>query len=68
MNYRTFRQAGLQNQCRECINGQYGLRLNRSDCIYLIYPTECSCCGQVRNIVADITLWGRCKILLRPVK
>lgn len=67
MKYKTLKRNALGKYCRECINGKYGLRLSRKDCQYWMYPGLCSHCGEVRNIVTDVSflsrwkLWGRNK-------
>jgi hypothetical protein len=64
MKYQMFKQVALGNQCRECLNRAYGLTLERRDCLYLPYPEHCSTCGQMRNIVADISRSKRWRIWL----
>lgn len=68
MSYKRFKQEVLRNQCRNCINQTYGIQLKRQDCAYLIYPTQCRCCGQMRNIVVDVAPMARWKLLLRRKK
>lgn len=50
--------------CRDCINRTCHVRLDPEDCIYG-YLYTCPCCGEVRNIVANLTLVGRLKLLFR---
>ena len=64
MNYQVFKHRVLRNQCRECINQSYGLKLARKDCQYWIYPETCSCCGKVCNIVIGIAPVNRWKVWL----
>lgn len=65
MNYRKFKREAMCHQCRECINRSYGMALERQDCLYLPYPETCSSCGQIRNIVADISRRNRWKLWLK---
>ena len=64
MKYREIEKI-LRSQCRECMNRSYGLELERYDCVYLPYPEGCSCCGRVRNIVADISRRKRWRLWLK---
>ena len=68
MNYHTFKHTVLHNQCRECINRSYGLKLTRRDCQYWIYPETCSVCQQIGNLVIDIAPLSRWKIWLAKGK
>lgn len=68
MSYKRFKQETLRNQCRNCINQTYGIQLKRKECVYLIYPTQCRCCGKMRNIVKDVTPLGWLKFLLSKRK
>ena len=53
-----------KNFCRSCINEEYDIHLKRKDCIYNApYPMQCSRCGEVKNIVSDLTLSGKLKTL-----
>jgi len=64
LRYRDLEETVLKKTCRQCINEQYGLRLRRKDCLYFYYPSPCSCCGEIRNIVTEISARGRWKLLL----
>lgn len=64
MKYKSLKYAALGRLCRKCINEEYGLQLSRKDCLYWIYPATCRCCGQIKNIVADIAPFSRWKIWL----
>ena len=64
MKYRVLKEEALRCQCRDCLNLSYGLKLQRMDCIYLPYPEPCRTCGQMRNIVADISRSKRWQLWL----
>lgn len=64
MKYQMFKREALRNQCRDCINQSYRLTLARRDCVYLPYPERCSSCGEVRNIVAEVSRRKRWKLFL----
>ena len=67
VNYQMFKEEALRNHCRECLNRIYRLALERRDCLYLPYPEQCSACGEIRNIVADISRSKRWRVwLYRP--
>ena len=52
--------------CRSCINKEYNVNLNRSDCIYGIpFPDICRCCEEHKNIVTDFTFGGKLKMLFK---
>ena len=68
MNYRDLKQTAFRTMCRRCINERYGLHLRTQDCCYFPYPEECRCCGNVRNIVADICRRSRWQLLFAPAK
>ena len=64
MRYQKFQREALRDQCRECINRTYGLKLARKDCRYWFYPVVCHCCGETRNVVVEIEPFSRWKIWL----
>lgn len=49
--------------CRQCINKLYHLNLQPYDCKYFFYPTTCSSCMDVCNIITGLTVTGRLKLL-----
>ena len=57
----------FSNTCRKCINRKYLLSLRSRDCLYWQYPSRCQECGEVRNIVADITAFAKMKIRFREI-
>ena len=64
MRFQKFKQEVLRSHCRECVNRLWGLDLQRQDCVYLPYMELCSSCGQLRNIVVDISRRKRWRIRL----
>ena len=50
------------NVCRHCIRKYYKVNLLPDDCIYEQFPAECSCCGEMHNIVAGLTFHGSFKL------
>lgn len=48
--------------CRKCINEIYGLKLHPYDCKYFFYPTSCSVCMDVCNIITGLTITGWFKL------
>ena len=65
MNYKDFRQQALGKLCRDCINQQYGVNVERKECYYLPNPYPCRCCGEMRYIVNELSFAGRCKIVIK---
>lgn len=53
------RSIRAEKLCRRCINEKYGLKLQRQDCTYWIYPVECPACTQLSSIVTGLTPSGR---------
>lgn len=51
-----------ERMCRDCLNKQYGLSLQREHCQYWQYPGKCNSCLQVRNIVADVVFFHRWRL------
>lgn len=51
--------------CRRCIRKRYKVNLEPSDCIYAMYPSPCSSCGFVHNIVIGLHTSGKLKLLLK---
>ncbi len=49
--------------CRRCINRYYGISLTPDDCKYRYYTGKCLACLRPRNIVMDVKLSGRVKLL-----
>ena len=60
---RIIKRAFGGNICRRCINQLAGARLERKDCIYDSYPSECPSCGVPQNIVTGFRLSGRIKLI-----
>ena len=63
LRYSYFRAKLGGRYCRECLNQLYQLQLQRGSCRYCVYPAVCKNCGEVRNIVADLSPMGRWKLL-----
>lgn len=53
------------NICRNCLNRKLGTSLERKDCIYDLYPHECWSCRELRNIVVDLTMKTKVKLLFK---
>lgn len=51
--------------CRRCIRKAYQVDLEPSDCYYAMYPSACSACGEVHNIVVDLRRSGKLKLLFK---
>lgn len=52
--------------CRRCINEEYHAALTPKDCVYgNPFPHKCPRCGETRNIVTDLNLSGKWKLLFR---
>jgi len=66
LKYKEFKQKVCGQWCRRCINAEYHLDLETSDCLYFHFPLECERCGEVRNIVTDIRFMKR--LPLRKIK
>lgn len=50
--------------CRSCINKEMHLNLQPQDCTYLRFQHVCKCCGEVKNIVREVNIRSRYKLLL----
>lgn len=61
--YSTLKRENLGRSCRKCINKTYNLKLEPVDCVYLPYQHTCMVCREHKNIVADIVLLKRYKLL-----
>lgn len=69
VSYKTIKSRSLGVCCRECINKQYYLTLQTKDCIYIPYKYSCADCHQTKNIVDDIIVTRRYKLLFgRQIK
>lgn len=53
------------NICRRCINETFNSTLLSEDCLYEMYPSKCSCCGEMRNIVSGFRSSGKIKLLFK---
>ena len=53
------------NVCRNCINKKYKAKLLPENCEYFYYPVECSSCGQAANVVTELRLTGKLKMLFK---
>lgn len=53
------------NVCRRCINRTFHVNLEPPDCSYAMYPSPCSACGNVHNIVIGLRRSGKLKLLLK---
>ncbi len=51
--------------CRRCIRKAYKVALEPADCYYAMYPSACSSCGEVHNIVVDLRRSGKMKLLFK---
>ena len=67
MKYRNI-NAELGRVCRNCLNEQYHLGLSSKHCSYMMYPSVCSRCGEVKNIVVSINFFKRLMIRLKMFK
>lgn len=56
----------LHHTCRACLNKKYHIDLQPENCLYAIYPAECSHCKEVKNIVQEIRFPARMRIRLTP--
>ena len=61
---RIRRELG-ESVCRRCISGFYRVDLQPEDCWYATYPHPCDHCGQIHNIVVDLKLSGKRKLLFK---
>ena len=61
---RIHRDLG-SNVCRNCINNKYKATLKPENCEYYYYPAECSSCGQKANVVTELRLVGKLKMLFK---
>ena len=68
MKYQKLKKEAFHSMCRQCINEQYGLQLKTRDCYYLPYQELCSCCGNIKNIVADISRHSRWRLFFARQK
>ena len=68
MKYQKLKKEAFHSMCRQCINEQYGLQLKTRDCYYLPYQKLCSCCGNIKNIVADISRHSRWRLFFARQK
>jgi hypothetical protein len=62
---RSIHKALGKFPCRKCINKAFGVHLVPNDIRYFDYHEKCTSCGEACNIVADITLTGRAKLLAK---
>lgn len=62
------RQQELGKLCRNCINRKYGIKLERSDCIYEGFSYTCAECKETKHIVVGIKMRARWKLLRGKVK
>lgn len=53
------------NLCRRCINEAYQVQLQTNDCWYEYYPHVCPRCGEIHNIVNDLKLSAKLRLLLK---
>ena len=55
--------------CRRCINEEFSAALTPNDCIYgYPFPMNCNCCKEMRNIVTNLRLSGKIKLLFKSMK
>ena len=55
--------------CRRCLNRELSAALRPRDCKYgYPLPALCPGCGEQRNIVTDLRVTGRLKLLVRRLK
>ena len=55
----------MGKNCRDCLNRKLGTSLEPKDCMYDLYPHVCSSCGQLRNIVVDLAIKTKMKLLFK---
>lgn len=53
------------NLCRRCVNEAYHVQLRSHDCWYEYYPHVCPRCGEIHNIVNDLKLSAKLRLLLK---
>ena len=63
ITYSALKTEGMGKYCRECLNRKYHLSLATKDCEYIYYPRECRRCGEMKNIVSDVKMLSRWKLL-----
>ena len=61
----TIHQVLGSTVCRRCICKRFKVNLEPSDCEYGMYPSPCSSCGNVHNIVIALRTSGKLKLLLK---
>lgn len=64
-NMNTIHKALGNNVCRRCIVKYYKVNLQPEDCRYAMYPDLCSHCGVIHNIVIDLNLSGKRKLMFK---
>lgn len=60
---RSIRRKLGKYPCRKCINEHYLVHLVPDDLRYFNYQEKCTSCGKAGNIVAEVTMGGRMKLL-----
>ena len=63
---KVHRKTGPQI-CRRCICNICDVDLKQKDCIYYIYPCNCSRCNNT-NIVIGLTPIGKLKLLFKTIR
>lgn len=63
MKYQVLKGRAFGKCCRSCINREFRLNFQSSDCIYMDFPYECNKCREQKNIVRDIRILSRIKLL-----
>ena len=67
MKYKNLKDNAFSFLCRKCINEKYGLDLESDDCYYQHYPYICTACGEVKNIVTDVSSAVKFKLWIRSL-
>lgn len=62
--YGLLKRDYLGKCCRECMNQQCSIQLQREDCSYLPYAYECKNCGEIKHIVTGLAPAKRMKLNL----
>lgn len=53
------------NICRRCVNQSCHFSLRPANCVYYIYPAECSRFKEKQHIIIKLRWTGKCKLLFR---
>lgn len=67
MKYQRVKDS-LGHICRACLNEKFSIQLQPEDCVYTMYPSVCYRCGEVKNIVENISFSKRMMIRFKPYR